>query len=528
MTKLRSRSVLQGAFILTLAGLISKVISAGYRVPLQNLTGDLGFYVYQQVYPILGIALILALYGFPAAISKIVSDIDDQSSPLSVPSFYIPVFLWVMMASGLIFMAGFLSSPWIASVMGDEKLTTSLKSAFAVFLLVPFVAVVRGTFQGQNNMGPTAVSQIIEQVFRVGIIIGSAVLIMKGTDVYTIGIGASLGSLAGAGAAFLFLFYWLMKKGDMWTWRRRDHGISYKRTIFLHGTLICLNYMLLLSLQLVDALTLVPNLLKSGIALEDARMWKGVFDRGQPLIQLGTVLASSLALALIPSVTRSRLKQNPAKVKKSVVSAVKMTVFLCVGATAGLIFLFPAINQSFFQDDQGTGALRILMLVILGSSLSITLSSILQGLGYMKQTAMMIAGGLIIKWVGNKIFIPFWDLEGAAIASVMAVAFVLIGNVVTLRHEVPWEKWTTLPWKGILISLGGMMFGLWLAKMLAFLVFNLDTRLSLFLYTLFVTGFGALIYAVLLLRTGSFTNEELDVIPFRKVVWKLSPKGMNQ
>ncbi|CDQ21783.1 Membrane protein involved in the export of O-antigen and teichoic acid [Halobacillus karajensis] len=528
MTKLRSRSILKGAFILTLAGVISKIISAGYRVPLQNLTGDMGFYVYQQVYPILGIALILALYGFPAAISKIVSEIGEDQSSLSVPSFFLPVFGWLMAASGLIFIVGYTQSAWIASLMGDEQLTPSLKAAFSTFLLVPFVSIIRGVFQGKNDMTPTAVSQIIEQIFRVGVIICTAVFVMQGAEVYAIGVGASLGSIIGALAAFVILFYWIARKDSIWSFHRWQNHKTYKRTIFLHGILICLNYMLLLSLQLVDALTMIPSLLKAGVALDDARIMKGVFDRGQPLIQLGTVLASSLALALIPSVTRTRMNRHPEKVIKSIISAVKVTVFISLGATAGLIFLFPAINQSFFENGQGTGELRVLMLVILGSSISITLSSVLQGLNYIKHTAMIILGGIVVKWAGNMILIPIFDIYGAAMASTIAVAFVLVGNIVTLRHEVPWKKWMPLPWRGVGLSLLGMVISLWVMKTTIYVFFDLDGRLLLLIYTLSLTGIGALTYLVLLLRLGCFTKEEIQTLPSHKVLAKFLPKGMNQ
>lgn len=152
MTHTRSNSFLKGAFILTLAGLISKVISAGYRIPLQNLTGDIGFYIYQQVYPILGVALLLGLYGFPAAISVLVAEKGER--PLSIPSFYLPVFGYMSGLCLLIFSAGYLMASDLASVMGDTRLVSALRASFAVFLLVPFAAIFRGVFQGRGTWGP--------------------------------------------------------------------------------------------------------------------------------------------------------------------------------------------------------------------------------------------------------------------------------------------------------------------------------------------------------------------------------------
>ncbi|WP_054637346.1 oligosaccharide flippase family protein [Thalassobacillus sp. C254] len=62
--------LIKGALILSAAGLLGKVLSALYRVPYQNLTGDLGYYVYQQIYPFYGAVMVISMYGFPVIISK--------------------------------------------------------------------------------------------------------------------------------------------------------------------------------------------------------------------------------------------------------------------------------------------------------------------------------------------------------------------------------------------------------------------------------------------------------------------------
>lgn len=101
MEENKSNQLVKGALLLTLAGLISKILSAGYRIPLQNLTGDVGFYIYQQVYPFLGIAMMLSLYGFPQAISKIIIEIKKEGKRLSFTSFYIPIFSILFIVNGV-------------------------------------------------------------------------------------------------------------------------------------------------------------------------------------------------------------------------------------------------------------------------------------------------------------------------------------------------------------------------------------------------------------------------------------------
>lgn len=77
MPKSQLKRTMEGAFILTIASFIAKVLSAVYRVPFQNLVGDEGFYVYQQVYPIYGLAMTLALSGLPQFISRVIAEQPD-------------------------------------------------------------------------------------------------------------------------------------------------------------------------------------------------------------------------------------------------------------------------------------------------------------------------------------------------------------------------------------------------------------------------------------------------------------------
>ena len=113
------RKVMQGAFILTLASFIAKVLSALYRIPLQNLVGDEGFYVYQQVYPIYGIAMTLALSGLPQFISKYVAERKDPLQRKTGLQKLYPLVFWTGV---LLWLFTFSFSRWIAFMMGDLQL----------------------------------------------------------------------------------------------------------------------------------------------------------------------------------------------------------------------------------------------------------------------------------------------------------------------------------------------------------------------------------------------------------------------
>src|SRR5690625_655751 len=164
----------KGALLLTIAGTISGLLSAGYRIPLQTLTGDFGFYVYQQVYPFLGIMMVVSLYGFPSAISKGIAELQSAGKPISLKNFYLPILAILLGIHSLLFLTLWIGAGSVAQLVGDEQLTTAYRYTAFAFLLIPFTSLLRGTFQGQQEMTPTAVSQIAKQLVRVFIIILAA------------------------------------------------------------------------------------------------------------------------------------------------------------------------------------------------------------------------------------------------------------------------------------------------------------------------------------------------------------------
>ena len=119
-----SQNLMAGAGILTLAGIIAKVLSAVYRIPFQNLVGNTGFYVYQQVYPLYGIGVVLALSGWPLFISKIITEqIDNERKQLVARRLF-----WVLfIISCLLFLFVYGGAPLLALGMGNDlKLTPVL------------------------------------------------------------------------------------------------------------------------------------------------------------------------------------------------------------------------------------------------------------------------------------------------------------------------------------------------------------------------------------------------------------------
>ncbi len=508
----QTNNIFKGAFALLLAGILSKVISAFYRVPLQNLTGDVGFYVYQQVYPILGIAFMLALYGFPAAISKYLT---EQPAHKQTKRVYIQLFTTLMTVSIFLFLAIFLFSPLIAKWMGDMNLTDPIRHTAWVFLFVPFAALLRGGFQSFQWMQPTAYSQMIEQIVRATIIIITAAYIYHGElSIYQIADGAVLASIVALSASFIFLYLYgrkhcLLPSNES----KRISILSLFRSVVLAGIIISLNHMLLLLMQLADAFTVVPGLLAYGSSLTEATTWKGIFDRGQPLLQLVTIVGSSFALAIVPQVNKINWQISRQETLHQIRLTIKCCLLISLGATLGLIVLLPEINQLFFQNKMGTMSLRVLSLSLLFTSLSVTIASTLQGFGYMKWTAFILFLGLWIKIALNHVLIPWWGILGAATATVMTAFFVFISYSILLRQTLGYVRVFILPGTKLLLANFFMAMALFGLKLTNIYILQIDNRLLLFAFVMVSVILGFSVYAIAIIYGKVFSAKEIEQLP---------------
>ncbi len=428
--------ILKGAFILTIAALCSKILSAVYRVPFQNIVGDVGFYIYQQVYPIYGVSILLATSGFPVMISKLMNDSStfghENSSlkVLKVSSLFLTIFGF---GSFLILYSG---APFIALGMGDEELSVLIRVISLSFLMIPFVSILRGYFQSEHMMPPTALSQVTEQFIRVlTIIILSYLFVQNGYDLYITGAGALFGSLLGSIAA-LFVLMVFIKKAEI-PWRAiilvpvtKKERFIILRKLFKYSLTICFASMLLIFMQMIDSFQVYRILVESGWSEHEAKVLKGVYDRGQPLLQLGAIVATSFALSFVPAIAK-----GVEDVQQSIQYAFKVCLSLAIAATAGIIAIIEPLNIMLFSNGKGSSVLAVYCLSILFCSIAITSGAVLQGLDKAEIPAITVLIGIGVKWISNVWFIEKWDTLGAALATVCAFLVIALLNLLFIRKE---------------------------------------------------------------------------------------------
>lgn len=524
-----SKDFFRGALILTVAALITKILSAIYRVPFQNIVGDIGFYIYQQVYPFYGVALVLATTGFPVVISKLYAEQVVTNGKQGVRSLFVvsAIFLMAIGLSG--FSALYWGSDWLARHMHDPDLAILLKVISVVFLIFPVVSLLRGYFQGMGNMIPTAVSQVGEQLIRVVTIFLAAILLTtKGYSLYMVGSGAALGSVTGGIAAMLILII------SYWIWGRTSLGIGkidfkesgkIAKALFIQGFAVCISSLVLIFMQLADSLNLYSILVSTGLSSESAKELKGIYDRGQPLIQIGTVVATSMSLSLVPIITSEKLKEKKAIMHEKIRLALQIALFVGVGASVGLWSIIQPTNRMLFKNSDGSDVLSVLSLLILFTSLIITTTAILQGLGMILFPACVILFGFGVKYGLNIVLVPSFGTMGAAIASCVALSMIMVALLYKLRSYL---KTAIINIRFIIVLCTAALAMAMILKAYLYLTGYIPLvehhRLIAGIQALSAVVIGGIIYVGVVLRGKTFNEEELAMLPFGSKLLFFLPK----
>ncbi|MDR0876080.1 MAG: oligosaccharide flippase family protein, partial [Clostridiales Family XIII bacterium] len=164
----RHTSFMYGAAILSGAGIVIKIIGACFRIPLANLIGGEGMGYYNAVYPVYTLLVVIATTGIPIAISRIVAEHMTDGDPGGAHRVF-RVALVLMGVIGICFFAAlfFWAGPITNQMTNLSGAVYAMRAIAPALIFVPIMAAFRGYFQGMQNMKPTALSQIIEQIFRV-------------------------------------------------------------------------------------------------------------------------------------------------------------------------------------------------------------------------------------------------------------------------------------------------------------------------------------------------------------------------
>ncbi|WP_438348306.1 putative polysaccharide biosynthesis protein [Paenibacillus sp. FA6] len=554
--------ILHGAFILTIASILSKLIGTLQKIPLQNIGGDAVFGIYNTIYPFYSLVITIAMAGFPIAISKFVAE-NEAAGNVGESRRVLRLSSLLIGSLGITLgICTYMGAPMIARLIDNSHVVLAIRYVSLAFLFVPMMSLLRGFFQGHQDMVPTAVSQIVEQSVRVSVMI-LLLLYMTASQAgpETIAAGALFGSAAGGAAGFLvMLVYWrryvtkarktsslevatatgtvattataavelaattksrsrIIVRGTApsLTSLRVESSWSLLKRMIVYAIPICLASLAIPLMNLVDTFTL-PRLLKSdGFSEAGAMVQFGVYNRGIPLVQLVTMLATSLSVLFIPALAEARFRGDSMLVKNQIRLSLRWFWLIGLAASVGLCVLATPINMMLYQDAAGTETMRWIAFTAVFSTVSLISAALLQGIGVVKAPAVHLLVGAVAKTLLNLLLVPSLGITGAAIAGVAAHALAAALNVALLARSTDLR----LGAGAVLVKPAIVLAGLasaagsaqWAAGATLATLGLHSGRLVATIEGLSGVVAGAIVFVVLIALTKLISEEELRMLP---------------
>jgi O-antigen/teichoic acid export membrane protein len=514
-----SRSTLiKGTIILTVASLLSKILGSIFRIPLQNIAGDEVLGIFSLVYPVYMVALILSVAGIPTAISKLIAEERAFDPNADIRPIYVTASILALSFGVVSFILIYIFSSPIAYALGGPTSRLSLIIVATTLLIAPYMAVFRGFFQGFGDMGPTAISQVIEQFIRVGLILVLAyVLVSHGFSSEKIAGYIMVGSVAGALSSFLFLRVKFARSPLKPVSDTPYSFATFSRVgkkILIVSIPIAIGSITMALVNFIDSLTIPFGLRSIGIDMaSDIHYLYGIYGRGLALVQIATVFATSIVLPLIPLLTEKLINKDQNGMRATIEKAFYMANLIAWPAAFGLLALTLPMNIGLFSDLEGSTMLAIIGFSSVFTSLTVLGTGILQGINLAKQAALIILIGIVVKTFSNIFLVHLFGLDGAAISTLVVYILLFIVNIILIYRNIHFSFWKD--WKVVKMIIASIVMAIIIGAPTLFFQVAEWSRLQAVLYVAGAILVGAIIYFGMLL-VGKVIDKESLKLRIRK------------
>ena len=485
---MKRHSIWAGAFWLSLGSLISKVIGAGYRIFLPRVLGDYGVGLFQMAYPLYSVLLAVSVNGIPTALSKQTAELyaagdDAGAEDLAAWALVCLGVFGTVMAAAMAVLA-----PWIAvHIFSEAAAEGTIRALSPALAFVSLEAGFRGGFQGQQEMLPTAFSQVIEQLARV-VVMFSLALSLLSQGIPQAAAGATLGAPVGAllGVTYLAIHRLRQRPRLKLTFPPPWRGLARLGAVAAPVSFAGLLFPLML---LVDSIFVPERLRMTGMTITQATSQFGLLSgEAMPLINLTMVVGAALAVSLVPAVAEHVRAGRRAEAARRVEGAMHLVWLLGLPMSAGLYLLARPLTTLLYGQSGATNALEVLALGSSVLAMQQVLGGSLQAAGHGWAPVKNLGIGTIVKFALTWWMTPPLGIRGAAVATVLAS---------TLTAYLNWRDWSmvigvpTKPWHSLRWPIAGSI-------VMAMAVLTWREKISdahLVVHTALGVLLGAIVYA---------------------------------
>ena len=518
----KSEKFLKGTFILTVASFVVKVIGSLNWIFVSRILGGEGIGLYQMAFPIYFFAMTISQAGVPVAISIITAERVALNDIYGAKRVF-RISMALMLVTGILFsVLTYFAADWLIEwhFIRDARAHLSVVALAPTVFFVTFLASSRGYLQGWQRMTPTAVSQIVEQIFRVITMIVLADLLMPWGLEYA-SAGASLGALAGAVTGLIVLVYFhikLNKEIDVkygtdlkpTEQSKNESALKIMKRIFTLSLPVSAASIMLPVVSNLDLMIVPQRLEVAGYSVHQATELFGYLTgMAVPLVNLATILTASLAVSIVPAISEARALKDEERIYRQTAAAVRISNFVCFPAFV-IVFLLATPIASLIYNAPGAGpAVMISAVSIILLGLHQVSTGVLQGLGHttipMVNMILAAAAKVALNWTLTAI--PWLGIMGAACATAADMGVAAFINLYFIYRYIGYKMEVgqlikTIVSAGVMAVVVKMIYDLTMAE------WNIAV-LSLFGAVLM----GCLVYVAVMALIGGMLEEDMQRIP---------------
>lgn len=514
MSDKKNQTFVEGALILMIANILVKVIGAIFKIPLNYLLGDDGMGYFGSAYMVYNWLFIVATAGMPVAISKMVAESAARGNTAEVRKIFSVGYrlLAVIGLAGFAFLLIFADK--CAALMANPGAAPGIRALAPAILFVAIMSVYRGYFQGQQNMLPTAVSEVCEALGKLVVGYGAAMLFIR-HGIEKAAAGAVFGVSAGAmfGMIALALIHLFSKKKQPPVAQNgqsvRSGGRLLKDLVKI-AVPITIGASVFSLTSLIDAAMIMRRLQDAAGFSYDAanNLWGAYSGKAITMFNLVPTLITAISISIVPTIAGAFAVKNYAEAQSATEGSIKITVLLTAPCAVGMSLLAGPILQLIFHSRSAEPTLSVLGYAIIFVSLVSLTNAILQATGHAGLPVInMIIGGVtkvIVNYflVGN----PSINITGAPIGTnlcyivILALNLVSIHRIIRVRYNI-----VSLVIKP-LISVAAMA-----AVVIA--LYGRVAPMGNLVATVITIAAAGVVYAAVLLMVGGISENDIKMLP---------------
>ena len=535
MAKTKGQNYMHGAAILTVGVVIMKILGFIYKIPLGNILGDEGFSMFTSAYNIYYVFFTLATAGLPVALSRLVAEADANGRAKQEEKTF-RVALVTFFVIGTVFALILWCFPnWLAdNYLENPDAAPSIRAMAPSILLVCLVSAYRGYCQGNGNMLPTTVDEVLEVLFKVisGLILASVIMHM-GLGKPAASAGAIFGVSIGSVVSLLYMVVYKRKNYSIlaapYTGGRAyndipedddevDPALTIVRRIMTIGIPIALGACIMSLLNSMDS-KLCMNRLQSaaGFSYYEAKVLYGVYGKAMTLFNLPAAFITPLTISIVPAISGAFARGHRAEAMKTAEDSMRISAAIALPMGVGLAVMSKPIMDLLYPNSNaaGPGLLSIMGIASFFVCLVLMENAVLQASGKERLTMLTLISGGVIKIVVNWFLVaqPGINIYGAPVGTLVsyflmaAMDFVFL--CVTLRQTPRMLRIFAGPVGASLL----MGLSAWAVYGLAGRFLNTGSYLGLAAAAGLAILVAVVVYLVSVIAMRVITKEDMSLIP---------------